>query len=180
MENPKVLHLGMYLPKKYYCQDDFSLNADRLRENRLSAKLYFLKLLKKHFSEITDSFILCAVPAPDPQKQNPLRWVIERLSNHFPNFSNGIDLLYRRREVPRLQHDRADYYEAAESIGFDFIMPVYGARIILLDNLANTGVNLQVCKEELEKYGAKEVIPFALAKVELGIYKQIRPSLRTA
>lgn len=112
-----------------------------------------------------DADMICAVPSSKPDEQNLPQYIIDKLTKYDKtNISNYIAWRNKEQSLKNLAND--EKLNALEKAGIDINgeLDISGKRIVLLDDLYQSGQTMMYVAMKLKEAGASEVYGLAIVK----------------
>lgn len=161
----KVLHLGVYIPRKFKEDDEFSSKILDLKNNDIRAKAYFLSLLNTFNFDNTEAIVVMPSHLPNA-RPNALKSLAEELASSH-SWIDAVHCLVRTKKIDKLATG-GNRSLSTQLSSLDVVNPdmIKGLNVLVLDDVTTSGNSLKAAMKVLLESGAASVSALSLGRTK--------------
>lgn len=164
-----IFYLYHYYPTRYHDHVGFSERIVDFKKNEPAMVEKFSADMAAAFSDWDSDWTIVVVPSRKEDEWGEYLMTMAQAIMDRVHFSDGRKVIRRTCTQPHLAfQDGYSVEHILESMELVSDVDVRGKKIVLLDDVADTGMTLRACEKLLMDAGAAKVVKVALAKTKQG------------
>lgn len=164
-----ISYLYHYYPTRYHDHVGFSERIVDFKKNEPSMVAKFSEDMAAAFSDWESDWTIVVVPSRKENEWGEYLLIMAQTIMERVHFSDGRKVIRRSRTQPHLAFQGEYSVDTIlESLELEPEADVRGRKIVLLDDVADTGKTLMACEKLLLDAGATGAFKVALAKTKEG------------